>query len=92
MRCSHCSHEFCWLCLRPWATHNDRMCGPREFVQYNCHKYGYWAPVCVMAKTTVYGVAAVVVVAGGLAGAVTVLAAATVVVPAQFAYDRIFAD
>lgn len=90
MKCAHCSHEFCWLCLRSWHGHNDQLCRPLGFVQYNCHKYGFWAPVCVVAKTTAYGVAAAVVVAGGLVGAVTVLAAATVVVPVQFAYDRIF--
>ena len=32
MRCRHpgCTHEFCWLCLADWKTHNDH---------FKCNKY-----------------------------------------------------
>jgi len=23
MSCPNCSHEFCWMCLKPWAEHDD---------------------------------------------------------------------
>ena len=31
MTCRHCRHEFCWLCMKDWATH------PQTF--YNCVAY-----------------------------------------------------
>ena len=34
MSCSQCSHQFCWLCLTPWAEHGDRTGG-----YYACNRY-----------------------------------------------------
>lgn len=30
MTCRHCTHEWCWLCSRPWKGHND---------YYSCNRY-----------------------------------------------------
>lgn len=24
MTCTHCQHQFCWICMRPWTTHGLR--------------------------------------------------------------------
>ncbi|GMF17899.1 unnamed protein product [Phytophthora fragariaefolia] len=68
MKCFQCDQEFCWSCLRPWHNHNETLCLPLSFLRSNSRKYGCWAPMRVVTKTTIVGVAAVVVVAGaGLA-------------------------
>jgi ariadne-1 len=30
MTCSHCRHEFCWICMEKWSTHGGSY--------FNCHK------------------------------------------------------
>ncbi|KAG6609408.1 ariadne-2 protein [Phytophthora cinnamomi] len=68
MKCFQCDQEFCWSCLRPWDNHNETLCLPLSFLRSNSRKYGCWAPMRVVTKTTIVGVAAVAVVAGaGLA-------------------------
>jgi hypothetical protein len=68
MKCFHCDTEFCWSCLRPWDHHDETLCLPLSFLHSKSRKYGCWAPMRVVTKTAVVGVAAVVVVAGaGLA-------------------------
>lgn len=64
MKCFQCDQEFCWSCLRPWDNHNETLCLPLSFLRSNSRKYGCWAPMRVVTKTTIIGVAAVAVVAG----------------------------
>ncbi|KAH7825213.1 putative ubiquitin-conjugating enzyme E2-binding protein 1 [Monocercomonoides exilis] len=57
MRCTQCKHEFCWMCLRPWSTHNDHfVCNTpakdikdphalsekRVMLDYNQHYHDHW--------------------------------------------------
>ncbi|GMF11632.1 unnamed protein product [Phytophthora lilii] len=68
MKCFQCDQEFCWSCLRAWDNHDETMCLPLSFLHSKSRKYGCWAPMRVVTKTAIVGVAAVVVVAGaGLA-------------------------
>ncbi|RLN90773.1 hypothetical protein BBJ28_00020921 [Nothophytophthora sp. Chile5] len=79
MKCFQCDQEFCWSCLRPWDNHDETLCLPLAFLRSKSRKYGCWAPMRVVTKTVVVGVAAVVVVAGaGLA---------VVVLPPVLAYQ-----
>lgn len=34
MTCSQCRHEFCWLCLQDWRSHNENTGG-----FYNCNRW-----------------------------------------------------
>ena len=34
MTCSQCKHDFCWMCLGPWADHGERTGG-----YYACNRY-----------------------------------------------------
>ncbi|CAI5704803.1 hypothetical protein KXD40_001813 [Peronospora effusa] len=68
MKCFQCDEEFCWSCLRPWHNHDETLCLPLSFLRSKNQKYGCWAPMRVVTKTAIVGVAAVAAVAGvGLA-------------------------
>ncbi|KAG7384590.1 E3 ubiquitin-protein ligase arih2 [Phytophthora pseudosyringae] len=64
MKCFQCDQEFCWSCLRPWSNHDETLCLPLSFLRSKSRKYGCWAPMRVVTKTAIVGVAAVVAVAG----------------------------
>lgn len=34
MRCTHCDHHFCWVCMGPWDDH-----GPETGGFYNCNRF-----------------------------------------------------
>ncbi|KAG6976402.1 hypothetical protein JG688_00001384 [Phytophthora aleatoria] len=68
MKCFQCDQEFCWSCLCSWDNHDETLCLPLSFLRSKSRKYGCWAPMRVVTKTAIVGVAAVVAVAGaGLA-------------------------
>lgn len=48
MTCSQCQYEFCWLCLRAWATYHNQ--GTGGF--YACNKYAVgrgWRQVALLS-------------------------------------------
>ncbi|DAZ95896.1 TPA: hypothetical protein N0F65_012607 [Lagenidium giganteum] len=60
----NCDEEFCWSCLRPWMQHDETLCLPLAFIRSKNPKFGCWAPLRVVTKTTLVGVGLVVGVAG----------------------------
>ncbi|KAK1948016.1 putative E3 ubiquitin-protein ligase ariadne-2 [Phytophthora citrophthora] len=64
MKCFQCDQEFCWSCLRPWDNHDETLCLPLSFMRSKSRIFGCWAPMRVVTKTAIVGVAAAVAVAG----------------------------
>jgi ariadne-1 len=64
MRCFQCDAEFCWSCLRPWATHDETLCVPLSFLRSKNPKFGGCKPVRAVTKTVAVSAAVVVGAAG----------------------------
>lgn len=61
MTCTHCQHQFCWVCSAKWETHCKPWCNLRAFVRADPH---HSTPVRVVITTAKCGATFAVLVVG----------------------------
>lgn len=79
MTCTHCRHQFCWICMRPWETHDSSRCEWSAQVQdtYSQHS----ASVQGVISAAKFSWVAVLVIVGGVVEIVfTIIDTSTVIV------------
>lgn len=67
MTCTHCRHQFCWICMRPWETHGSVRCRWRVHIQDTSRADSvHSAPVQGMISAAKFSWVAILVIVGGV--------------------------